>query len=200
MTFIDPNIEAPLKAAMRREDPRWFQPRGARLVNHPADRGGLTRGGITATTWGAYKGLGRPATREELLAITPEQALEFYFAEFVERPKFDYIPDQKLRALCVDWAFTSSPKAPWRAVQRSLAARGLYDAAVDGICGPATVRALMADREMPRTLRDVFGARVMFYVNLAVHDPLAVTFMTEHPEAQLANLRGWTARALEFIP
>lgn len=198
--YLDPNIERPLVAAMLREDQNWFSPRGARLINRPADRGGLTRGGITAVTWGSYKELGRPATEAELLAITPDEGLEFYYAEFVQKPHFDAIPDQKLRALCIDWSFTSSPKAPWRAVQRSLKARDIYLGPVDGICGTTTSAALKRDRDMPRTLREVFTARVKFYVDLARQEPAFVEILQHHPELQINNLAGWINRALEFVP
>lgn len=190
--FIDPNIETILRASLHREG--WPAPARART----ADKGGLTRGGITAKNWGDYKHLGRPATAEELNAITEEQALEFYFQRYVELPHFDQVLDQKLRALLVDWAFTSWYDDPTKALQRSLATRGLYHGAIDGALGPMTISALRADRDPRRLYQDVSNDRVRFYVALALSDDGVEAFMAAHPESQLHNLKGWLNRALEM--
>ena len=39
------------------------------FADHPADRGGATRYGITAATLGSWRKLGRQATREEVRAL-----------------------------------------------------------------------------------------------------------------------------------
>lgn len=196
--YIDPIIQAPLRVAMHHEDPRWLTSGNPRLVNHPADKGGLTRGGITAKRWGQYKGLARPATAEELLAITFEQGLRFYYVEYVLAPKFDELPDQRIRALCIDWSFTSGPDDPWRAVQASLQTRGLYTGALDGLPGPKTRKAVLLDRDQRQTYRDVLRARAHHYLNLALNDAPTRAFMADNPTLQLHNIRGWLNRTLEF--
>ena len=194
--YIDPLIQAPLRAAMVNEDPRWFTT-GPRLVDHPADRGGLTYGGITAKSWGAYRGLGRPATATELQAITAEQAMAFYYREYVLAPKFDWLPDQRLRALCIDWSFTSWHDDPWRAVQSSLKASGHYAGALDGIPGPAT-RAALLRADQRALYRDVFNARIRFYLGLALGERKMRRVLEADPSLQAHNLRGWINRVLEY--
>lgn len=191
--YIDVNIDRVLHAVLRREG--WPQP----AADHPADRGHLTRGGITSANWGLYRGLGRAATRMELDAISEEEALEFYFRRYVEFPGFEMVNDQGLRALCVDWGVTSGPDDPIHALQTSLRQRGLYDGAIDGRLGPKTKDALFNDRDPRQTYRDVFNSRVQFYVHIAL-DADARAFMAAHPACQLWNLNGWLARCLDFTP
>lgn len=195
MTHIDPNIERVLRDAMAREGWRNGQ---AALIDQASDKGGLTRGGITAKTWGAYKKLGRSATATELLAITEDEALQFYFTEFVLAPKLDLVLDQQLRALMVDWAFTSWLQ-PVKALQASLKRRGLYTDQIDGKIGARTKAALFADREPRTTFRDVFNARIVFYVSLGF-DAQVREFLRTHPTSQLHNVRGWVNRCLDFTP
>lgn len=188
---IDPNIEKVLRDGMEREG--WPRP----AQHHPADKGGLTRGGITAGAWGRHKKLGRPAMKEELDAITDPEALEFWFLEFVVAPGLDQVTDQRLRALLVDWYFTSW-NDPMRALQRSLQKRGLYDGPIDGVLGPKTKAGLFADRDPRRTYRDVLAARFQHYIRCAFDDEVK-DFLLEHPQTQLIFLRGWLNRCLQFL-
>jgi lysozyme family protein len=191
--YLDPNIRTVLDDVLRREG--WPKP----AEHHPADRGGLTRGGVTARNWGLYKGLGRLATRGELDALTEDDLLAFYYQRYVELPKFDTLTDQKLRALAVDWGVTSGPDDPTKAIQRSLRTRGLYDGAVDGLIGPQTKAALFADRDPRQLYRDVYNARIRHYLDIAF-DAQAKAFLKTNPTSQLAFARGWIFRCLEFTP
>lgn len=195
--YLDPNIDKALRDAMAHEDPRWFTTGRPRIVDDPADRGGLTCGGITAKRWGQYRKLGRAATREELAGITVEQGLEFYYHAYVIEPRFDQLPDQKLRALCIDWCFTSW-LAPWKAVQRALKRRSLYAGKIDGICGAGTLAGLMAVRDWRALYTEVWKDRDAFYVDLALNDPDVQAFLKAHPKTQLRNLAGWLARNREY--
>ena len=190
---IDARIADVLREGLRREG--WPKPARA-LVS---DRGGLTRGGITAANWGDFRQLGRPATAAELDAITEPEALEFYFQRYVLLPRFDQVLDQRLRALLIDWAFTSWSDDPTKALQAALRVRGLYAGAVDGVLGPKTIAALQSDRDPRQLFRDVLAARVRFYIDIAL-DGHARALMRSQPTCQLANLKGWVNRCLEFIP
>ena len=193
--FLDPNIERVLKDALHREG--WNDGKAV-ARKHAADKGGWTRGGITAGAWGRYTHLGRPATPQELNAISESEALEFYFNEYVTVPALDRVPDQKLRALLIDWCFTSWDD-PIRAMQTSLKRRGHYDGAIDGTFGPKTKAALLVDRDPRMTYRDVLAARVRHYFACA-YGPDVREFLSTHPDSQLINLKGWVYRCLEFIP
>lgn len=197
MNHIDPRIAEVLRCGLEREG--WDRGRAkARALD--SDRGGLTRGGITAVSWGEFRHLGRPATAGELDAITETEALEFYYQRHVVLPRFDQVLDQKLRALLVDWSFTSWFDDPVKAVQSSLRARGLYADAVDGAMGPKTIAALQADRDPRQLFRDVYNARIRFYLDLAFAGAEVTAFLKAHPASQLHNARGWAFRCLDFTP
>lgn len=192
--YLDPRIAQVLRDGLRREG--W--PKRARAV--ASDKGGLTRGGITAANWGDYKHLGRPATAAELDAITETEALEFYYQRYVLLPHFDQVLDQKLRALLIDWAFTSWYDDPVKALQTSLVSRGFDVGKIDGVLGPKTIAAMQADRDPRQLYRDVFNARVRFYLDEALDDLAVVEFLKRRPDVDLHNARGWINRALEFTP
>jgi lysozyme family protein len=190
---MDEIVKRVLRDGLRREG--WPAP----AEDKPSDRGGLTRGGITAKSWGDCRQLGRLATADELNAITEDDALAFYYARYVVLPKFETILDQRLRALMIDWSFTSWHDDPVAALQHSLARRGLYTGAIDGEIGPRTTAAILSDREPRVTFKDVYNARITFYLDLAF-DKQAREFLHAHPTTQLHNAQGWVNRCLEFTP
>lgn len=186
--------ESIIRDAMRREG---WQHGDAKLINQASDKGGLTRGGVTASSWGDYLGLGRPATAAELQAMTEAQAEAFYTRRYLL--PFESVPDPRLRALMVDWAFTSWLDDPTKALQTSLQKRALYGGAIDGIFGPRTKAALAKDLDRGQTYRDVLTARIVFYRQLA-YDADVRLFLKLHPRTQLHNMAGWLNRCLEFLP
>jgi len=83
-------------------------------VNHPADRGGPTKFGITAQTLGAWRKLGRAATAAEVQALTENEARAIYRQQYITGPGLDVITHPGLLHLLVDSGVHSGPK---RAVQ-----------------------------------------------------------------------------------
>src|SRR5581483_6485086 len=80
------------------------------FVNNAFDKGGPTNFGITAATLGAWRRLGRPATVEEVKALTAAEAGQIYEARFISDPGFDGIADDYLRTVVVDCAVLYGPK------------------------------------------------------------------------------------------
>lgn len=170
----------------------WTDPRNV-AQKAPGDRGGWTRGGITAATWGRYRDLGRPATAAELNAIiTAEDALAFYQRVFVD-PWSAY--PWPVRAIVVDWGILSPRMIVVRAVQRGLAAQGLYQGAIDGIDGRLTKEAL-ARCDAQRLAIDVLRDRVEYLTNLACE---SVERLLRDQVTQLRFLRGWLRRSLSWM-
>lgn len=101
-------------------------------VNHPKDRGGPTKYGITQGT--LSKHLGRPATAADVAKLTPEAAADIYDREYASR--FRFIKDEKLRDLVTDSAVHHGPQDAIRFLQK---AAGLQP---DGLLGPQTVDAV----------------------------------------------------------
>lgn len=178
-----------LTDVLRREG--WPKP----ASNHPADHGGWTRGGATALNWGNWRGLERPATEAELNAITEADLRAFYWAKYV-RP-YETVPDP-LRAILVDWAITSWHDDPTKALQIALRRQGTYLGEIDGIFGPKTREALLQARDQEHMYRDVFKARIQFYVATAIRDPRIPSDIRAH--TNLAFVLGWINRTLEFLP
>lgn len=162
--------------------------------DHPADRGGPTKYGITAKTLGLWRHLGRHATRAEVQALTEAEAREIYAAEYVH--PFRAVP-MPLQVLVVDWGVTTSRVTVVRALQEALQRRGHYDGAIDGILGPQT-RTGLGQAPIALIYADVLGRRMAFYEALAF-DVQAREFLRTHPDTQLHFLRGWQARCRRFL-
>ncbi len=105
------------------------------FVDHPADRGGPTHYGITQATLSRWRQ--QPVTVQDVQALTLEEARAIYRHDYIERPGFLRIPDERLRALLVDWGVHSGPQTAIRALQRVLGVR------LDGVLGPQTLASLL---------------------------------------------------------
>ncbi len=99
------------------------------------DRGGPTAFGISSPTWGTYKGMGRPATADEIKAITRDQAVAFYKGEFARLP-WSSVADSRLQAQLWDFSQNSGEARTVRYLQLVLGVP------VDGIFGERTRAAL----------------------------------------------------------
>lgn len=89
-------------------------------VDHPSDRGGPTKFGITANTWGLEKRIGRQATRAEVKAITEEQARDFYTRRYVQQSPFTLVGFEPLRVQLIDFSINSGTARAIRWLQRAL--------------------------------------------------------------------------------
>lgn len=148
-------------------------------VDHPADRGGATKYGITAQTLGEWRRFGRPASRAEVKALTLEDARNIYRARYV-RP-FDVVPFDALKAQLVDFGVLSGPLTAVRTLQRVLGVP------VDGIFGPRTLAAL-GTAPWPLVNDALVGARVKLFAEIVADDPTQKVF-----------LLGWINRTVKFM-
>lgn len=167
--------EAIIDAILRRE--------GSAFTNRPEDRGGPTKWGITLATLKRWRG--PQAGRDALEDLSEAEARTIYRRLYLERPGFDRVRDESLRGLLVDAAVLHGQAAAVRWLQASLGG-----VAVDGVVGPATLRAVDAlDEHETRGLRKRFLARrYRAFAALVARDP-----------AQAVFLEGWVARANEFL-
>ena len=113
------------------------------FVNHPADRGGPTRFGITEAVARAhgYQGAMRALPRDE--------ALDIYRRLYWHRPRFDAIAERSARiaAELFDTGVNMGPAVAATFLQRALTAlnrngRDYPDLVPDGRIGPRTLAAL----------------------------------------------------------
>lgn len=155
-------------------------------VDHPADRGGATKYGVTQGTLSRY--LGKIATKTDVRNLTRDEAAEIYREGYYAGPNIDALP-RELQPFLFDCAVNHGPKRAIRFLQAVLNAAGFGPLSVDGVAGPQTRRAAAkALKEMgPWLLAALVEERRVFYRLIVERDPTQVVF-----------LRGWLARADEF--
>jgi lysozyme family protein len=187
-----PTLDQILSDVLRREG--W-----PTVSNRPADKGGLTKGGITFTSYNAWRRLkGKdPITPTEFAKVITEEEARRFMADQIAGPlaPVEYInPD--IFAMLVDWAETSGPDDPLRGLQTCLRKQG-YNVTVDGLYGPATDSALRSSNK-PTLYQDLIQERTEFYTLLALRDPQVKAFRIANPDTDLENLHGWILRAQSF--
>jgi lysozyme family protein len=148
-------------------------------VDHPADRGGPTKFGVTLRTLEAWRG--RKLTVEDVRNLSAAEARLIYRRRFIEQPGFHRVTSGRLRALLVDAAVHHGPRRAVQLLQRTLGV------AADGVFGPRTLRALRR-ADARRVYIGLCAERVRLYGRLIASDP-----------SQAAFARGWLNRAAELI-
>lgn len=155
-------------------------------VNHPADRGGPTKFGITIKTLSRW--LGRQATVQEVMDLDEETAREIYELYYYRTPRIDTLPED-VRAQVMDIAVNSGPKRAIRFVQRVINLAGFGPADIDGVLGPQT-------RRMAAAAHAGMGP---FFSNAIMHERIAFyELVVANDETQRVFLKGWLRRAREF--
>ena len=176
----------PLKDILRRE---------GGFVDHPADRGGPTNFGITAATLGDWRGLGRPASREEVRALTEREARKIYTQRYLTDTGFAQITNAKLRDLLLDCAVHHGPR------RASIWLQEAVGVTADGKVGPKTLAAARSFGRAPTatSLRmttaasqkirmTILSKRLVFLGELITKDPKQAVFA-----------KGWMVRVSEFL-
>ena len=140
---------------------------GSAYTDHPKDRGGPTRYGVTQATLAEYRG--RAVTPLEVAALNEAEARAIYRKRYIADPGFAQIVSDDLRTVLVDFGVNSGPSAAIRALQRCLGV------AVDGVLGPKTAEA--ANARIGKSLAvAVCAARIRFLGRLITDDPAQATF------------------------
>lgn len=169
-------------------------------VDHPDDRGGPTKSGVSLAylrrTNRDVNGDGR-IDEADVRAVTPARARQIYRADFYEGPGIDRLPGE-LQPAATDFAVHSGPGRAVRELQatldslRRLAPRlmGVDPVAVDGVIGPQTVGA--AERAVdavtaPALVAAYAAARLDYLQGIVDADPDQQVF-----------LDGWTRRVRAF--
>jgi lysozyme family protein len=148
-------------------------------VDHPHDRGGATKFGITKATLARWRG--RLVTTADVRGLDVGEARDIYRVLYVAQPGFDAVPEP-LRTQLVDWGVHSGPAQAIRGLQRVLRVPQ------DGVLGPQT-RAALADADVAAVAREVWQARVRFVAHVVALRPTQATF-----------LDGWLNRCFELQP
>jgi len=147
-------------------------------TEHPQDRGGPTKGGITIRTLRQWRQ--RPCTRKELQKLDEREALQILERRYVEANGIHRLTGT-LQEQVIDNAVLSGPQLAVKDLQRAVGTT------TDGIIGNITLGAI-----------EQLGADKVER-SLAVERALRLAaFVQKNPE-QIVFLVGWLRRVLSFI-
>ncbi len=152
---------------------------GDKFTDIPEDKGGPTRFGVTLPALADW--LGRPATVDDLKAMTWKDAHELYRDLYVQKPGFGIIGSQSLLALVVDTAVNFGVTGAVRLLQRAI---GVKD---DGVFGPLTKQAIL-QADFNGLYRRLCAERIRSRGHTITRDPSQAKFAF-----------GWANRDAEFI-
>lgn len=160
------------------------------FTNHPADRGGPTKWGITLASWSAF--IGTPATAADIQAITELGARTYYRQVHVIGPKFDQVRDPHLRELLIDAGVNHGPRHPSKWVQWAA------EVEQDGMLGPISLKAINAAAPLELFLW-VLAFRSRLYGRLVTRDPSLKEAKRIGLRLQAEFAEGWNNRAAAFL-
>lgn len=146
---------------------------GDKIVQDPADPGGLTKFGISQR---AYPSV-------DIRGLTYEKAKLLYINDYLLKPNITSIEDELLQEMVFDYAVHSGPAQAIKALQKLTGARQ------DGILGPKTLAATEKVVKLQRwDLISAYGReRISFLIRQCQSTP-----------AKLKFLNGWIMRVLNL--
>ena len=148
-------------------------------VNHPFDRGGPTKFGITLATLKAWRG--GLVTTSDMEGLDEREAREIYHDKYLESPGFDKINSVKIRVFSLDSAVQHGPGRAIRWLQK------IAGVPVDGVLGPVSLEAI--NRLNSDAIYVMMVAeRCRFYGRLITRNPTQAVFAA-----------GWANRIADFI-
>lgn len=162
-----------------------------KYTNHPADRGGPTKGGITLDTLRRWRG--KPVTARDVETLGEDEARLIYRQRYVVEPGYAGIDDERLKELVVDSAvlFGADDASPWLQEAANTLGAGLR---VDGSVGPKTLRAVNG-RDARRMYLLICGYRMRKLGRIVTQDARA----RGRTEDQALNAAGWCNRLADFL-
>lgn len=137
-------------------------------VNHPLDKGGETKWGITHTTYNSlYKG--------SVKNMTEEQWDNIFISLFWNPCNADKIIDQNVANVIVDWCWGSGVTSTKKRIQK------LFGLKEDGIFGEITLKTLNTNTK--EVFNKIWKAHYNFYNAIVKNNP-----------SQKVFLKGWLNR------
>ncbi len=160
----------------------------AGYVDHPADRGGPTKYGITLLALNEYTG--KRNTKIDIQALTEPTAKDIYLDLYYRKPKINQLPNL-IQPIVFDMAVNHGRKTAIQLMQSQLLADGYPINKVDGVIGPLTLNAANSACNDLGTvfINNLINRRIARYKAIIKHDPTQKVFE-----------KGWLARAETFRP
>lgn len=156
------------------------------FINHPADRGGATKYGITIRTLGRY--LGRKASIEDVKGISVDLAKEIYLAEYYYAPRINTLIEE-VQPKVFDMSVNHGARNAVRIMQQVINKSGFGALTVDGFIGNMTRQALEAAYNAMDCyfINALVDERNNFYDAIISNDPSQAVFKN-----------GWKNRSNSF--
>jgi lysozyme family protein len=149
-------------------------------ADRKTDRGGCTKWGITKAALALWRG--RDVTCAEIKALPRDEAKRIYLRQYVTDPRFDQIPDEKLRLVVIDYGVHSGQATAAKVLQRAVGVKA------DGVVGAKTLAAIEASPRRTGIYKEVLAQRLAQWLR----------DVAAHPE-QAENALGWTRRWVSFL-
>jgi len=149
-------------------------------TDHPDDRGGPTKGGITLSTLRSWRGqpkLGEKSLKE----LKYSEALSILNQQYVTCNGIDKLKNNLLKYQVIDNAVLSGPFLAVKDLQKSVQVEE------DGIIGPITLDAISKK------------GHIVVNRQLAINRSLRLARFVQKNPNQLVFLVGWLNRCLSFI-
>lgn len=170
-------------------------PNEGRLVNNPADPGGITNRGVTKPALAAFRGC--PVTDQDIIDLTDQEAIALYRQNYIVKPGFDKIASLRVRTAVVDMAVLFGQTGAALETEKvahadkiAHAAAGLE--AVSGCDQDAIISdtdAVEINKAEPRGLINALSCyRIVHHAQVVKAHPARVVF-----------IEGWDVRACGFI-
>jgi|TARA_R110000824_G_scaffold260399_1_gene449042 lysozyme family protein len=150
-----------------------------KYTDHPHDRGGPTKGGITIRTLDAWRH--RRCTRKELQRLQKKEALSILRRRYVDVQGIQLLDNYLIQPQVVDNAVLSGPVLAVKDLQRAI------NVSDDGIIGPVTIKKI-DEFGQERTNTLLVKERTIRLSRIVVND-----------DTQLVFLVGWLKRSLSFL-
>ncbi len=157
-------------------------------ANHPEDRGGATKHGITLATLTNH--LGRQATNQDIKQLTKKQAADIYEQHYYHYPRIDQLP-HLLQPIMLDMAINHGCKTAIKLMQTQLKTDNYPVGAIDGIIGKKTKAASQQarDQEGIHYINKLIERRIQHYKAIVKNDPTQKKFYN-----------GWMNRTETYRP
>jgi lysozyme family protein len=157
------------------------------FVNHPADKGGPTKYGITIRTLENWRR--RPVGVDDVRRLTKKESSLIYRHNYYAKPNIDKLPIE-LQPVVFDMAVNMGPKQAIKILQ-TVIVDYLPGISIDGVIGSKTLDAideLVSVISYRYFIHQITEERIKFYRNIVKRDPSQIVF-----------LNGWENRAREFL-
>ena len=142
-----------------------IQREGEAYTNHPNDKGGPTKWGITLATLSSYRK--KQCTAKDVEELTRQEAKAIYSSIYAE--PFSFCKDMEIHELLIDSAVNHGVGNAAKLLQRAI---GVED---DGSIGPKTKMAVIAYRGS--LFNAVFAERLTFYGRIVKNNPSQSVFI-----------------------